>query len=116
MPLLSPDPARESSGRVASSAARRSFGMAQSFARQQALERKAQSYRVPLGDLARFTQQLSALLAAGLPLVQCLDALQEQVEHPCFRIIIREVRSDISQGNPLSAAVRRFPRAFTLLV
>ena len=32
------------------------------LARQQALERKAQSYRVPLGDLARFTQQLSALL------------------------------------------------------
>lgn len=115
MPLLSPVAAREPSGLLASATPRRSVGMAQSLARQQALERKARSFRVPLGDLARFTQQLSALLAAGLPLVQCLDALQEQVEHPCFRIIIREVRSDIAQGNPFSAAVRRFPRAFNPL-
>ncbi len=62
-----------------------------------------------------FTQQLSSLLTAGLPLVQCLEALQDQTPDPVFAIIIREVRVDISAGNAFSAAVKKFPRAFNTL-
>jgi len=47
--------------------------------------------------------------------VQCLEALQDQTEDPCFRIIIRDVRLDISQGNAFSSAVRKFPNAFGTL-
>ena len=59
---------------------------------------------LPLGELALFTQQIASLLSAGLPLVQCLEALQDQTEDPCFRIIIRDVRLDISSGNSFSAS------------
>ena len=62
-----------------------------------------------------FTQQLSSLLTAGLPLVQCLEALQDQTPDPVFAIIIREVRIDISAGNSFSSAVKKFPRAFNTL-
>src|ERR1700690_4639149 len=62
-----------------------------------------------------FTQQLASLLVAGLPLVQCLEALQDQTEDPRFRIIIRDVRLDISQGNSFSSSVKKFPRAFNTL-
>ncbi len=88
---------------------------AQALAKQKALEKKAKTYKLPLGELALFTNQLASLLTAGLPLVQCLEALQDQTEDPCFRIVIRDVRADISQGNSFSSAVRKFPNSFNTL-
>jgi type IV pilus assembly protein PilC len=88
---------------------------AQALAKQKAIEKKAQNYRLKLADLAIFTQQLSSLLTAGLPLVQCLEALQDQTENPYFRVIIRDVRNDISSGNSFSAAVKKFPKSFPTL-
>ena len=94
---------------------RTDFRAAQNLAKQRSYERKAKNYKLPLGELAIFTQQLASLLVAGLPLVQCLEALQDQTEDGVFRIIIRDVRADISSGNSFSASVRKFPRAFNSL-
>ena len=88
---------------------------AQALAKQKSLEKKAKSYKLPLGELALFTQQLASLLVAGLPLVQCLEALQDQTEDAVFRIVIRDVRLDISAGNSFSTAVRKFPNSFNTL-
>ncbi|MEY2881536.1 MAG: hypothetical protein RLZZ15_3916 [Verrucomicrobiota bacterium] len=88
---------------------------AQALAKQKAIEKKSKKYKLPLGELALFTQQLASLLAAGLPLVQCLEALQDQTEDPYFRVVIRDVRLDISQGNSFSSAVRKFPNSFNNL-
>jgi type IV pilus assembly protein PilC len=88
---------------------------AQALAKQKAIEKKAKTYKLPLGELAIFTQQLASLLTAGLPLVQCLEALQDQTEDPYFRVVIRDVRVDISQGNSFSSAVRKFPYSFNNL-
>jgi len=88
---------------------------AQALAKQKALEKKAKSYKLPLGEMAVFTQQLASLLVAGLPLVQCLEALQDQTEDPCFKIIIRDVRQDIASGNSFSSAVKKFPNSFPTL-
>ncbi len=88
---------------------------AQALAKQKSLEKKAKGYKLPLGELAIFTQQLASLLNAGLPLVQCLEALQDQTDDPCFRIIIRDVRLDISSGNSFSSAVKKFPKSFPSL-
>jgi type II secretory pathway component PulF len=62
-----------------------------------------------LQELAIFTQQLASLLTAGLPLVQCLEALQDQTEDPVFRIIIRDVRLDISRAIPSRPRSRSSP-------
>jgi type IV pilus assembly protein PilC len=91
------------------------FMAAQALAKQKAAEKKAKTYKLPLGELALFTQQIASLLSAGLPLVQCLEALQDQTEDPVFRIVIRDVRADISQGNSFSSAVRKFPNSFNTL-
>lgn len=88
---------------------------AQALAKQKSLEKRALRYKLPLEELAIFTQQLGSLLVAGLPLVQCLEALQDQTEDPVFRIIIRDVRLDISTGNSFSTAVKKFPRSFNNL-
>jgi len=88
---------------------------AQTMARQKALERKSKSYKLDLGELSIFTNQLASLLQAGLPLVTCLEALQDQTEDEIFRIVIRDVRNDISTGTSFSAAVKKFPNSFNQL-
>jgi type IV pilus assembly protein PilC len=85
---------------------------AQVMAKQKALEKKAKTYKLDLAELSIFTSQLASLLQAGLPLVSCLEALQDQTEDQVFRIVIRDVRNDISTGTSFSASVKKFPRAF----
>ncbi|MBE2215529.1 MAG: type II secretion system F family protein [Opitutaceae bacterium] len=87
----------------------------QALARQKSLEKKSKTYKLKLTHLAVFTQQLASMLEAGLPLVAALEALQEQTEDQVFRIIIRDVRTDIAAGNSFSAAVKKFPNAFNTL-
>jgi len=91
------------------------FWASQQLAKQKAYEKKAKRYKLPLEELAIFTQQLCSLLTAGLPLVQCLEALQDQTEDQVFRIVIRDVRGEISSGNSFSDSVKKFPRAFNTL-
>lgn len=89
-----------------------SFWENQKLAKQKAYEKKAARKKVKLVDLTVFTQQLSSMLGAGLPLVSALEALQEQTEDPVFQIVIRNVKQDISSGTSFSEAVRKYPRAF----
>ncbi|HKB90815.1 MAG TPA: type II secretion system F family protein, partial [Opitutaceae bacterium] len=101
--------------RPSTNAPKKDIRAAQAFAKQKSLEKKAQKYKLPMGELAIFTAQLASLLTAGLPLVSCLEALQDQTEDQVFRIVIRDVRLDISSGNSFSAAVKKFPKSFNSL-
>ncbi|MEK7743451.1 MAG: type II secretion system F family protein, partial [Elusimicrobiota bacterium] len=49
-------------------------------------------------DLVLFSRQLSTLVSAGVPIVQGLSILEEQMENPRFKEIVGEVRSDIESG------------------
>jgi general secretion pathway protein F len=63
--------------------------------------------RIKAADVALLTQQLSTLVGAGLPLVESLNALVEQTEHPRLRLIIQQVREDVMQGTSLADALGR---------
>lgn len=89
-----------------------SFAESQRLAKQKAYEKKAHRKKIKLDALTVFTQQIASMLEAGLPLVGALEALQDQTEDPVFKIIIRDVRNDISSGTAFSEAVRKFPNAF----
>ena len=115
MALLSSPASNQAQSSRSASPKKGGVAAAQALAKQKSLEKKAKTYNLPMGELAIFTQQIASLLSAGLPLVQCLEALQDQTEDACFRIVIRDVRGDISQGNSFSSAVRKFPNAFNTL-
>jgi type IV pilus assembly protein PilC len=100
---------------TAASKSQTNIKAAQALARQKTLEKKAKTYKLDLGELSIFTGQLASLLQAGLPLVSCLEALQDQTEDQVFRVVIRDVRNDISTGTSFSAAVKKFPRSFNSL-
>jgi len=71
--------------------------------------------RISIQDVALATRQLAALLGAGIPLVESLGALAEQVEKERFRIILREVREKVNEGSSLADALGAYPRVFSNL-
>ncbi len=68
--------------------------------------------RVKGDDIVIFSRQLSTMVDAGIPIIQGLDALQEQVANPYFQSIIANIRDDIQLGNSLAAAFAKHPRVF----
>jgi general secretion pathway protein F len=61
----------------------------------------------PGTDLAIATRQLATLLGAGIPLVESLGALTEQVEHARLKSVIGQVRDRVNEGATLADALAR---------
>ena len=91
---------------------KKTFWENQRLAKQRAIEKKARKKKIALGELSMFTEQLSSMLEAGLPLVTAMEALYEQTENQYFKVVIRDVRSDVSGGTAFSEACRKYPNAF----
>jgi len=68
--------------------------------------------RLANSRLTRFSQQLSALLDAGLTVDDALNVLAEQSDDERERQLIVSLRSDIASGLSLSAAMSKMPKAF----
>lgn len=68
--------------------------------------------KVKPDELVIFTRQLSTMIEAGIPILQSLDALEEQITQPYFKGIIAGIRQDVSVGNSLSAAFGKYPTVF----
>ncbi len=68
--------------------------------------------KVRLRDLSIMTRQLSTLLSAGLPLVPSLNALASQTKHPQFKIILTQIKDQVTEGNSLTLSMSNFPDVF----
>jgi type IV pilus assembly protein PilC len=68
--------------------------------------------RVSQAEVAIFTRQFSVMLDAGLPLVQCIEAIGSQHSNASFKIVLEQVRTDIEGGSSLAAAMAKHPKVF----
>ena len=71
--------------------------------------------KVSTDDVVTFTRQMSTMIDAGLPLLQALHIMTEQMDNLNFREIIREVAGDIESGASLSEAMAKHPKCFDRL-
>ncbi|MFN3486800.1 MAG: type II secretion system F family protein, partial [Planctomycetota bacterium] len=71
--------------------------------------------RVRHKQLTQFTQQLSVLMDAGLPIVRSLKILGNQQKPGLLKNIILEVAEDVETGSPLSDALAKHPKTFDKL-
>ncbi len=63
-------------------------------------------------DIVIFTRQMSTMIDAGLPLVQCLQILAKQQDNSTFKRVLTEVQTDVESGTTLADAMRKHPKVF----
>ena len=63
-------------------------------------------------DVVVFTRQLSTMIDAGLPLVQCLQILARQQSNPTFKKVLLAIQNDVETGTTLADSMRKHPKIF----
>jgi general secretion pathway protein F len=71
--------------------------------------------RVKSDDVAVATRQLAVLVNAGIPLVDALTALVEQVDHERLKRVLSAVKQRVNEGSSLAEALGQHPKAFSNL-
>ncbi len=66
-------------------------------------------------DISRFTRMFSSMCSAGLPMLQCLTILEEQMENPALRDVIHKLSMSINGGSSLADALALHPKVFDKL-
>ena len=66
-------------------------------------------------DVAVATRQLSVLLRSGVPLVEALSALIEQLDHPELKAAFTDTRNQVNEGSTLANALKAHPKIFPSL-
>jgi len=68
--------------------------------------------RISAEDLAIATRQLAVLVHAGIPLVEALTALVEQVDKEKLKRILGDVKQRVNEGSSLADALGQHPKVF----
>jgi general secretion pathway protein F len=68
--------------------------------------------RVGSDDVAAMTRQLATLVRAGIPLVDSITALTEQVEKEEMKRVLTNLRERLNEGSSFAQALEQHPRAF----
>ena len=63
-------------------------------------------------DIVVFTRQLSTMIDAGLPLVQCLEILAKQQSNSSLKRVLQEVQVDVESGTTFADSMRKHPKVF----
>ncbi|MDO9543378.1 MAG: type II secretion system F family protein, partial [Kiritimatiellia bacterium] len=66
-------------------------------------------------ELPPFSRQLSAMLLAGMPLIQTLAALQDQTSDKNFQNVIAGLKNHLQGGASFSEALQNYPTIFDQL-
>ena len=75
-------------------------------------QERARGRRVKALDIANFFSQLADLLRSGVPLMRSLELLERQARSQSLKLVISEVRGEVSEGTRLAEAIRHHPRVF----
>ncbi|MDF7801276.1 type II secretion system F family protein [Pontiellaceae bacterium B1224] len=68
--------------------------------------------KIRLKELSIFTRQVSAMLAAGMPLVQTLSAMESQTTDKNFKPVIQGIRARVEGGAMYSESLAFYPTIF----
>jgi general secretion pathway protein F len=71
--------------------------------------------RISSDEVAITTRQMAVLVGAGVPLVEALTALIDQVDHERMKRVVSDVRQRVNEGSSLADALGTHPKVFTNL-
>ncbi|MFH0792527.1 MAG: type II secretion system F family protein [bacterium] len=70
-------------------------------------KRKVRRGRIKLEDIVVFARQLATMIRAGLPLIEVLNILGEQMEKAQFKEIVKQVERDVSAGSSFTEGMQK---------
>ena len=76
---------------------------------------KAKGGGIKLDDIVIFSRQLATMIDAGIPLVQSLGILGEQIENKGLKSVVLIVRQDLEGGMSFCDALAKHPNVFSEL-
>ena len=63
-------------------------------------------------DVVIFSKQFATMVKAGLPILNVLTMLRDQLEHPELKIIVEDIRKSLEGGLTLSKCFEKYPKTF----
>ena len=63
-------------------------------------------------DLVVFSKQFATMVKAGLPILNVLEMLRDQVENPAMRDVVEDIRKSLEGGVSLSKSFEKYPNLF----
>jgi type IV pilus assembly protein PilC len=66
-------------------------------------------------DISIFFRQLSTMINAGLPLVQCFEMSEKGTDKKALIELLRGVREELESGTPMGESLRKYPKDFDRL-
>jgi type IV pilus assembly protein PilC len=106
-----------SAGAGRSASAGRSAGTAAGRARkgQVGAVRVPGAKKIREKELPVFSRQLSAMLLAGMPLIQSLDALEDQTSDKNMKMVILGLKNHLQAGSSFAESLGNYPTVFDQL-
>lgn len=71
--------------------------------------------RISIMEVAETTRQLSTLARAGIPVVEAIGAIAEQLENKKLKAVMSRIKRDVNEGASLANALREHPKVFSEL-
>ena len=63
-------------------------------------------------DVVIFSKQFATMVKAGLPILNVLTMLRDQLEHPELKIMVEDIRKSLEGGVSLSKSFEKYPNLF----
>ncbi len=71
--------------------------------------------KVKLQSLVVFSRQFATMIDAGIPIIKCLDILENQTKDEVLKSVINATRKDVKGGLSLTDAISKHPAVFSKL-
>lgn len=68
--------------------------------------------KVPRKDLMHFSRQLAVFIRAGIPILDALSTIEEEVSNKAFKQVLQGIIDDLRGGTTFAQAASRHPEAF----
>jgi type IV pilus assembly protein PilC len=69
--------------------------------------------KIKKSEIATFAYKFSGMYSAGLPILRCLETLEQQADKPAMKDLIADVREHLGTGLSLNAAFARHKDVFS---
>jgi len=69
--------------------------------------------RIKRAEVATFAYKFAEMYSAGLSILNCLEALEEQTENQAFKAVIADIRQSIQTGSSLRNACEKYKNIFS---